>query len=119
MSRRPHRTRSFCLVIGAVASAALVSATGADPVNTIWNGGYHQQVTDYFCAAASMEMELDVAAVKGTNNFAVNLINAGDGAAVVHNGAPPVPTFNNGQVTSAGQSYIYGLVHGQNTFNGL
>src|SRR5438552_970471 len=87
-------------------------------VNTVINGGYHSQVTDYFCAAASMEMELDVPAVKNTNGFVVNLINAGDGAAVPHNGAPPVPVINAGQVTAFGQSFIYGLVHGQNTFNG-
>ena len=64
-----------------------------------------------------MEMELDVPAVKATNGFVVNMINAGDGALVPHNGAPPLATLNAGQVTAFGQSFIYGLVHGQNTFN--
>src|SRR4051812_31831818 len=104
----------------AIAAGSLVAPRLAQAqVNTIWNGGYHAQVTDYFCAAASMEMELDVPAVKNTNPFVVNMINAGDGALVPHNGAPPLATLNAGQVTAFGQSFVYGLVHGQNTFNGV
>jgi hypothetical protein len=122
MSRRSHRTRRVYLVVGAVASVAFVSATRGDPVNTIWNGGYHAQVTDYFCAAASMEMELDVAAVKPGNVAVQSIVGAGDGAPVAHGAAPPAVTIVNqggiGLVTAGGQSYIYGLVHGQNTFNG-
>jgi hypothetical protein len=106
----------------AVAACFAPAARGQIPVFTINNGGYHSQVTDYFCAAASMEMELDVPAVRNANPVVVGLLNAPDGATVPDGAAPPpvVGVVQNGvgSVTAGAQSFIYGLVHGQNTVNG-
>ena len=114
-----HSRKQFAAAV-AMVSAAVFAPRSVLAVDTIINGGYHAQVTDYFCAAASMEMELDVPAVKGANGAVVQLIGAGDGAPVAHGAAPPAPVINGAnQITANGQSFIYGLVHGQNTFNGL
>ena len=94
---------------------------------------YHPQVTAYFCAAASMEMELDCKAVRTQNAVIENMLNGGQGnganpgAAAVDGAVQacfppgfcwPAVQFNGNQVVFGAQSYIYGLCHGLNTYNG-
>lgn len=98
---------------------------------------YHPQVTAYFCGAAAMEMELDCTAVR-TGNAAIDkslgagVAGANPGPGMV-DGAPrlcfpmqfnwPPITYQNvgGNfiVVSGFQTFVYGLVHGLNTYNGL
>ncbi len=80
---------------------------------------YHAQVTSYFCGAASMEMELDCNAVRNNNPLINTLLNGADGIPVPMGFPPPPITFQGNQVIAGGQTYIYGLVHGLNTFNGF
>lgn len=98
------------------------SAAHADSVQA--NGGYHAQVTNYFCAAASVEMALDVPAVTGANGPVAGLIAAGDGPTVPAGTPTPLAgiNFNNGFGTvtaGSAQAFIYGLNHGLNTVNGI
>jgi hypothetical protein len=95
---------------------------------------YHPQVTAYFCGAAAMEMELDCNAIRNQNAAIDTMLGAGvrgvaPGAAVV-DGQPqpcfmghpfcwPPVIFNGNQVVGGAQSFIYGLVHWLNTYNGL
>ncbi len=80
---------------------------------------YHAQVTSYFCGAASMEMQLDCDAVRNNNPLMNTLLNGADGVPVPMGFPPPPITFQGNQVVAGGQTYIYGLVHGLNTFNGI
>ncbi len=106
----------------ALAVAACFTPITKAQVFTIKDGGYHAQVTDYFCAAASMQMELDVPAVRNNNTVVDQLLNTLDSPTLPHGAAAPVPTIVQqggvGVVTSNPQAFIYGLVHGQNTVNG-
>ena len=110
----------------AIAISGTMAALTANQANaqtyTIVNGGYHAQVTDHWCAAASMEMMLDVPAVYNNNTFVKNLLTAGDGPTIPSGGGDPAPTLGvvggmPNQVTAGGQAFIYGLVHGTNTVN--
>ena len=118
--RRTKRTLAvkafFAAVAGAVAGVLGSSAANADQI--VWNGGYHAQVTNHWCASASMEMMLDVPFVR-TNNAVVNsLLSATDGPTVAFGDPSPVINGNN-QVTFGAQFFIYGLIHGTNfAFNG-
>jgi hypothetical protein len=118
--------RRLAFAILPVAKAALcatnVSAAVPPFVDIFATGAqYHAQVTPYFCAAASMEMELDCDAVRagGLNPFVNNMLNAGDGNPVPLGAAPPAVMIVGGQVTASAQTYIYNLVHGLNSYNGF
>src|SRR5208282_6163 len=90
---------------------------------------YHYQVTQNFCAAASVEMVLDCPQVTLNNAMVASLVALPDGptTAFIPPGTQPIneptPTLgvNNGVgvVTSGPQAFIYGLNHGSNTVNGL
>ena len=89
---------------------------------------YHYQVTQNFCAAASVEMMLDCPQVLNSNPTLATLIAQGDGPTVafVPPGTQPIPALEPvattafGNVTSGGpQAFIYGLNHGNNTVNGM
>lgn len=98
---------------------------------------YHPQVTAYFCGAGTMEMELDCTAVRSQNPIIDMSLGAGargasPGPAVVDGvpracfpmqfNWPPITFQNNGGgnfVVSGFQTFIYGLVHGLNTYNGI
>lgn len=87
-------------------------------------GGYHAQVVNYFCAAASTEMALDVPAVTSANAEVAGLIAAGDGPFFPANTGFPLAPINvvngTGTVGAGGaQAFIYGLNHGLNTVNGV
>lgn len=94
-------------------------ASPAMALDTIIPDGYHPQITNHWCAAASMEMMLDCPAVTGTNPDVAGLIAAGDGPTVAA-GDPIAFTNGMGQVNPGeAQAFIYGLVHGRNTVNGV
>jgi len=94
---------------------------------------YHPQVTAYFCGAATMEMELDCTAIRSQNAVIDKCLGAGvagatPGAAAVDGAPQPVfplqlnwtpPVYNNGIVTFGFQSFVYQLVHGLSTYNGV
>lgn len=71
-----------------------------------------------------MEMELDTPSVTGANAIVGAMLAAGDGPFYAPN-TPFVPTANItiqngvGTVTGGAQDFIYGLVHGINTVNGI
>lgn len=120
-------------------------AGGLDP--NIVNGNivnlvpYHPQVTAYFCGAATMEMTMDCDSVRNNNVVADTMLGGGaagtDPGTVAVDGAttyifpgnvnwtPPrfqIFNFGNGnaRVPVFGvQSFMYGLVHGLYTYNGL
>jgi hypothetical protein len=137
------------LLIGGLQISALhaqpVFNVNPDGTISTWASGgapdghvvYHPQVTAFFCGAATMEMELDCTAIRSGNLVINEMLGAGvagavPGAAVVDGAPKPVfpgrftwtpPGFTIiGGVsvpTSGVQSFIYGLVHGINTWNGL
>jgi hypothetical protein len=119
---RRRAVRSAAILLAAVALGSRAECARA--VDTVINNTYHAQVTNYFCAAASMEMELDSPTVLATNPVVASLIGAGDGPLFAPN-TPFVPTANIqiqngvGTVTAGAQDFIYGLVHGTNTVNGI
>jgi hypothetical protein len=109
-------------------AAALLAATGfearllrADNF-TVTGQRYHAQVTDHYCASATIQMMLDCTAVRSTNPYINTFLMAADPAPIpldgpFHNLAiPPQPTYNAGQVTFAPQVAIYNLIHGNATF---
>ena len=105
----------------AMVAAALVGvgSSSALALDTIVQDGYHSQITNHWCAAASMEMMLDTPAVRTTNAALNGLILAGDGPTVA-TGDPIAFTNGMGQVNAnEAQAFIYGLVHGNNTVNGV
>ncbi|PWU15934.1 MAG: hypothetical protein C5B50_14590 [Verrucomicrobia bacterium] len=109
-------------------------AAGSDPRGL---PPYHPQVTMYFCGAATMEMELDCNVIRSQNAPIDYMLRAGmavppNPAAAVVDGAPrnslpvnvnwfnwPPIHFTGNQVDAGAQTFIYGLVHGLNTYNGL
>lgn len=113
--------RSF---LAASVVGVLLAAAAAGKADTIINdGGYHAQVTNFFCAAASAEMALDVPAVKNANPIVAQMLAVGDGPTVP--AGSPLPLANIqiqngvGTVTGGAQAFIYGLNHGLNTVNGV
>ena len=89
---------------------------------TVTGQRYHAQVTDHYCASASIQMMLDNTAVRSTNPYIDTFLMAPDPAPIPldgpgHNLAiPPQPIYNAGQVTFAPQVAIYNLIHGAATF---
>src|SRR5439155_1115811 len=79
--------------------------------------GYHAQVTDHYCASATVQMMLDNTAVRTTNAYINTFLNAPDPAPIAPDGQfhnlaiPPQPTYVGGQVTFAPQVAIYNLLH--------
>jgi hypothetical protein len=82
------------------------------------NNGYHAQVTDYFCGAASMEMMLDTPLTTNPllpnlnpnpsyNPNVVDLLTPGDGGT-----SPPSPFPLLSPPPAGSQASIYSLVHG-------
>jgi hypothetical protein len=122
LGSRRRAVRSAAILLAAAALGSRAECARA--VDTVINNTYHAQVTNYFCAAASMEMELDSPTVLATNTVVASLIGAGDGPLFAPN-TPFVPTANIqiqngvGTVTAGAQDFIYGLVHGINTVNGI
>jgi hypothetical protein len=105
-------------------SAILASRSPAQVTDIQLPDGYHAQVTNFFCASASIEMALDTPAVTGANVPVSQLIAAGDGPLYPANTGFPIAgiEIQNGVGTvSAGsaQAFIYGLNHGLNTVNGV
>jgi hypothetical protein len=107
-----------CLAVLAAAAVGGISGSKADAVQVIVNGGYHAQVTNHWCGSASLEMMLDVPAVRGNNAVVNSLLSATDGPTVAFGDPSPVINVNH-QVTFGAQSFLYGLNHGTNfAFNG-
>jgi hypothetical protein len=117
------RARRGVAALTALAVTVLFASTPAQADLVTANGGYHAQVTAYFCAAASVEMALDVPAVTNTNAIVTQMLAAGDGPTLPFFSQPPVAGIaivnGVGVVTSGAQAFIYGLNHGTNTVNGL
>jgi hypothetical protein len=107
----PLQARLVLALVGAAGSAAL-----ADNY-TVPGQKYHAQVTDHYCASASVQMMLDCTAVRGANGYIDTFLSAPDPAPIApdgpfHNQAiPPQPTYVGGQVTFAPQVAIYNLLH--------
>ena len=122
-SRSEKKRIRLCLAaIAAVAGAWQLTTARADDVQL--DGGYHAQVTNFFCASASEEMALDVPAVTGANAPLAALIAAGDGNLYQANTGYPlagIQVVNGIGTVTAGsaQAFIYGLNHGLNTVNGV
>ncbi len=102
---------------------ALLAGAAARADNFIVPGqGYHAQVTDHYCASASVQMMLDNTAVRTTNAYINTFLNAPDPFPIApdgpqHNQAiPPQPVYVGGQVTFAPQVAIYNLIHNHATF---
>lgn len=120
-----NRRATLSALAIAAAAVGFASSAHGQIVNLVIPDGYHSQVTDYFCGAASMEMELDTPAVLNNNIPITNLIAQGDGNTVPDGAAPPAVQLANvggvGVLTSAAaQTFIYNVVHSnQNTFNNL
>jgi hypothetical protein len=117
-----HRFGAACVCAAAAFFGLGHEWSRADSVELV--GGYHAQVTNYFCAAASVEMALDVPAVTGANGPVAGLIAAGDGPTVPAGTPTPLAGINFvngvGTVTAgSAQAFIYGLNHGLNTVNGV
>lgn len=112
---------AICVTLLAL-SALLKTDVGRADTVTI-EGGYHAQVTNYFCAAASAEMALDVVNVKSVNPIVSSMLGAGDGPILAAGSPTPTATIQIqngvGTVTSGAQAFIYGLNHGLNTVNGV
>jgi len=77
--------------VAALAMTVLLAPIPARADVVIDNGGYHAQVTAYFCAAASVEMALDVPAVTSTNPIVAQFLAAGDGPTLPFFSQPPSP----------------------------
>ncbi len=112
------RTNLYLAVLAAAAVAGIGSSRAyADPP-IIVNGGYHAQVTNHWCGSASLEMMLDVPAVRGSNAAVNSLLSATDGPTVAFGDPSPIINVSH-QVTFGAQSFLYGLNHGTNfAFNG-
>ncbi|HZZ43813.1 MAG TPA: hypothetical protein VFE58_12820 [Tepidisphaeraceae bacterium] len=122
MSTHRYSLSSRHLLLSAVALVALpIVSVRADIVEL--DGGYHAQVTNFFCAAASAEMALDVPAVRNANPVVDGMLSVGDGPTVPANSPLPLATLQIqggiGVVTGGAQAFIYGLNHGLNTVNGV
>jgi hypothetical protein len=84
--------------------------------------GYHAQVTDHYCASATVQMMLDCTAVRTTNAYINQFLSAPDPFPIAPDGPghnlaiPPQPTYAGGQVTFAPQVAIYNLLHNHATF---
>ncbi|HEY1686560.1 MAG TPA: hypothetical protein VGG19_17485 [Tepidisphaeraceae bacterium] len=119
------RARRIKCLSAIAAAAFLALATNRSPADSVQlAGGYHAQVTNYFCAAASVEMALDTPAVTNANPIVAQLIAAGDGGTVAAGTPTPIAgiNFNNGFGTvtaGSAQAFIYGLNHGLNTVNAI
>jgi PEP-CTERM motif len=107
-----------CLALLAATTLGGISGSKVIAVQVIVNGGYHAQVTNHWCGSASLEMMLDVPAVRGNNAVVNSLLSATDGPTVAFGDPSPVINVNH-QVTFGAQSFLYGLNHGTNfAFNG-
>lgn len=108
----------------AVAAVSVFAGEAWAVDKTVTGQGYHYQVTDHYCASASLEMVLDCTAVRTTNPFVNTLLNAPATFTTRASGAAssfgvPQPTYSGGaqsQVTSNPQVAIYNLIHGAATF---
>jgi hypothetical protein len=125
MARATRRVPQICgaAALGVCSTIIGFSTQDARAGNVILNGGYHAQTTDHWCAAASLEMMLDVPAVRNNNAIVNQMLGVGDGPTVPSGTPDPTTTIviNNGvgTVTSRAQAFIYGLNHGLNTVNGI
>lgn len=126
---RPRAGRSLqLLVVGSilVSGASLFTAMPARGQVfdlTVTGEVYHAQVTDHYCASATIQMMLDCTAVRSTNAYINTFLTAPDPLNIPQsaNGQhtddiPPQPIYNAGQVTFAPQVAIYNLIHGQATY---
>lgn len=107
----------------AVFAAAMLTAGGlvraagpAVTVTDVTGEVYHYQVTDHYCASASIQMLLDCTAVRSTNPYINTFLQAPDLPGVAHNVIPVQPTYVGGQVTAQPQTAIYNLIHGMATY---
>ncbi len=121
MGNHTVRYRTHAILAGTLATWLLPASAQAQQVGTIAAGLiYHAQETDHWCAAASIEMMMDSAAVRTGNPFLAANLGVGDGPTTAFNsGQNPFPTLALGNVTSNFQAFVYGLQHGTNTVNGL
>jgi hypothetical protein len=100
-------------VLGFIAFASFISlevgsARGQLVVtNTVIPNGYHSQVTNYFCGAASMEMQLDTPVVLAANPGIVGALNTVPNATLVDG-----PTSAGAVPPAGAQASIYSDVHG-------
>jgi hypothetical protein len=107
--------------LGLVSTMVYWSTPSASADQVLLNGGYHAQTTDHWCAAASLEMMLDVPAVRNNNGIINQMMTVGDGPTVAAGDpAANIQIVNGvGTVTSRAQAFIYGLNHGVYTVNGM
>jgi hypothetical protein len=80
---------------------------------------YHYQVTDHYCASASIQMVLDCLAVRSTNPFVNQMLNAPQTFAswpLFNPNPPPQPTYTGGPLSNVAtnpQVAIYNNIHGR------
>jgi hypothetical protein len=109
------------LAIAALGIAGFAGAARAQFIDKKVTGAqYHAQVTDHYCASATIQMMLDCTAVRGTNAYVNTMLMAADPPTIPpaagHLCIPMQPTYAGGQVTFAPQVAIYNLIHGAATY---
>ncbi|HEV2971166.1 MAG TPA: PEP-CTERM sorting domain-containing protein [Pirellulales bacterium] len=105
-----RRINALRAILALIVVASLASPAQVRAAVTYIANGYHFQVTNYFCGAASMEMMLDTplttnGASPSFNPNVTSLLAAGDGGSVAPNPFPNTPN-------AGAQASIYSLVHG-------
>jgi hypothetical protein len=122
----PSKGRITCLapVLAIFLTPILTIRAHAQITDIEIDDNYHAQVTNFFCASASIEMALDTPAVTSANPVVTQLIGAGDGPLYPANTGYPtagIEVQNGVGTVTAGsaQAFIYGLNHGLNTVNGV
>jgi hypothetical protein len=103
------------LTLAALAAVAALAPTraAADAINYDTNSAYHYQQSPFFCAIATVEMQLDEPSVTGTNANVGNLMANVNGANAnghiqIENGNP-IAVLNGDWAL---QSSLYGTVYG-------
>ncbi len=125
MNTAPQLRPRTLLLFAAGSLLAAIPTHALPPVFdlTVTGEVYHAQVTDHYCASATIEMMLDCTAVRSTNAYINTFLNAPDPLNIPQsaNGQhtddiPPQPIYNAGQVLFAPQVAIYNLIHGHATY---
>ncbi len=126
-NRRPRLACRWALGAALLTAQAVdVQALRADNF-TVTGQRYHAQVTDHYCASATIQMMLDCTAVRTTNPYINTFLMAPEApfipparhvvpGAPIPEQIPQQPIYNAGQVTFSPQGAIYNLIHGQATF---
>ena len=119
LSRRLRGAALGATVVGlACLGAGAASAQLID--KSVTGRSYHYQVTDHYCASATVQMILDCTAVRTTNPYINTFLMAADPPSIPtapgHFCIPLQPTYAGGQVTFAPQVAIYNLIHNAATY---